>query len=204
MPNCAVCHVECTMRCSRCRNVAYCGAQHQKDHWRTHKPACALSTRLPIPAPSSSNMPDPIAFMSRLAAQDTGPYSDMHKGATTMMPDTMMSALTPFPDSLSKDEAYGRLIDAFRLWCEDMYAFQGENIGLYAQEDPYPEKARKHLPSWWTNADDKAVLKMSTTHDHFNLEYAVEKSDINEHYGSSMFAMGLRMWSEKVTGSRLG
>lgn len=56
---------------------------------------------------------------------------------------------------------------------------------------------------WWTNADDKAVLKMSREHDWANIAYAVEKSDINEHYGSGMFAMGLRMWTEKVTGIRI-
>ncbi|KPV75627.1 uncharacterized protein RHOBADRAFT_43049 [Rhodotorula graminis WP1] len=200
------------MRCSRCHNVAYCGAQHQKDHWRTHKPACTLNARPTIPSSPfpSSDILDPAATVSKLAAEDRGPYSDLMQGVTTMTPATMMSALTPFSESLSKDETYQRLIDAFRLWCDDLYAFQGDHIGLYAQDDPYPEfvrfvkKARKHLPSWWTNADDKAVLKMSTTHDHFNLQYAVEKSDINEHYGSSMFAMGLRMWTEKVTGRRSG
>lgn len=67
----------------------------------------------------------------------------------------------------------------------------------------FAKKARKHLPLWWTNADDKAVLKMSREHDWANIAYAVEKSDINEHYGSGMFAMGLRMWTEKVTGIRI-
>ncbi|GAA6047660.1 hypothetical protein JCM3770_001613 [Rhodotorula araucariae] len=83
-------------------------------------------------------------------------------------------------------------------------------IVIYAEEDPYPEfvefvkKARKHLPAWWTDADDAAVLAMCRTHSWANLAHPVEKADINEHYGSSMIAMGIRMWTEKVTRVKIG
>lgn len=57
----------------------------------------------------------------------------------------MMSALTPFPDTLSKDETYQRLIDAFRLWCDDMAIWRGETYGLYNEDDPYPEVRSRGL-----------------------------------------------------------
>jgi len=37
---CAVCKKECTNKCSACRLVAYCSKEHQKSHWKTHKPQC--------------------------------------------------------------------------------------------------------------------------------------------------------------------
>lgn len=44
---------------------------------------------------------------------------------------------------------------------------------------------------------------MCRSHEWADINFAVEKQDINEHYGSSMMAMGLRMWTEKVTGKKL-
>lgn len=38
---------------------------------------------------------------------------------------------------------------------------------------------------------------MAQAHSWANLNYAVEKSDINEHYGNGMAAMGLRMFTEQ-------
>eukprot|EP00462_Mataza_sp_D1_P010167 CAMPEP_0175166144 /NCGR_PEP_ID=MMETSP0087-20121206/27525_1 /TAXON_ID=136419 /ORGANISM="Unknown Unknown, Strain D1" /LENGTH=296 /DNA_ID=CAMNT_0016455693 /DNA_START=26 /DNA_END=913 /DNA_ORIENTATION=- len=37
---CAVCFVPSTSKCARCSAVAYCGRDHQKLHWKTHKAIC--------------------------------------------------------------------------------------------------------------------------------------------------------------------
>eukprot|EP00511_Aplanochytrium_stocchinoi_P005534 CAMPEP_0204823866 /NCGR_PEP_ID=MMETSP1346-20131115/1937_1 /ASSEMBLY_ACC=CAM_ASM_000771 /TAXON_ID=215587 /ORGANISM="Aplanochytrium stocchinoi, Strain GSBS06" /LENGTH=361 /DNA_ID=CAMNT_0051950709 /DNA_START=64 /DNA_END=1146 /DNA_ORIENTATION=- len=41
---CAQCHLTNVkvFKCSRCHSVTYCSRDHQKLHWKTHKPACAL------------------------------------------------------------------------------------------------------------------------------------------------------------------
>ena len=38
---CAVCHgTKDLLRCSRCKNEWYCGIEHQRDHWATHRQQC--------------------------------------------------------------------------------------------------------------------------------------------------------------------
>ncbi|BGP53772.1 hypothetical protein JCM8202v2_001344 [Rhodotorula sphaerocarpa] len=122
-----------------------------------------------------------------------------------------MGMMDPFGGNLSKDEICERLIDAYRLDVEDHYVFFGEASGLYAGEDPLPDvltasvrKARLYLPSSWNPSEDEPrALQMAQTHEWANIHYAVEKADINEHYKSSVAAMGLRMWTEQVTKSNL-
>ena len=38
---CPVCAQPGRQRCSRCREVFYCGATHQTQHWPQHKPTCS-------------------------------------------------------------------------------------------------------------------------------------------------------------------
>lgn len=39
---CSVCgKTESTKRCARCKSAAYCGEEHQKADWKTHKKSCA-------------------------------------------------------------------------------------------------------------------------------------------------------------------
>ncbi len=37
------CNVTATSRCSRCRNVWYCGKSHQTMDWKTHKITCNIT-----------------------------------------------------------------------------------------------------------------------------------------------------------------
>jgi hypothetical protein len=41
--SCQVCAVDCNMACSGCRQVYYCGADHQKQDWKEHKKTCKKS-----------------------------------------------------------------------------------------------------------------------------------------------------------------
>ena len=45
MPHhCAVCGAVSSMCCGKCRSVYYCGKEHQKGHWTTHKRLCKQAT----------------------------------------------------------------------------------------------------------------------------------------------------------------
>ena len=37
---CAVCQTQANKKCTGCNEVAYCGREHQKKHWPTHKKDC--------------------------------------------------------------------------------------------------------------------------------------------------------------------
>lgn len=37
---CAVCGVDATLKCTACRLAFYCGADHQRQHWKVHKLQC--------------------------------------------------------------------------------------------------------------------------------------------------------------------
>lgn len=37
---CAICGVKASQTCSACKSVQYCGAEHQKKHWKIHKLEC--------------------------------------------------------------------------------------------------------------------------------------------------------------------
>ncbi|XP_065370045.1 SET domain-containing protein SmydA-8 [Calliphora vicina] len=37
---CAVCQIPATLFCSACKVVKYCGAEHQRQHWKLHKKEC--------------------------------------------------------------------------------------------------------------------------------------------------------------------
>lgn len=37
---CAICDVEASLKCTACKLVFYCGVEHQRKHWKTHKTEC--------------------------------------------------------------------------------------------------------------------------------------------------------------------
>ncbi|GAA5937364.1 hypothetical protein JCM10213_007212 [Rhodosporidiobolus nylandii] len=194
---CAVCKKEAESRCGKCRAVYFCSRACQVAGWPAHKPKCKATPGSGAEAASSkpSSTAGPRAY--RTTNERPSPQFNMN-------------VFTCFPEGISKQEAHERLIDAFRLFCDDAYAWNGLHYGLYAEEDPFPEfekfiaKAKSHLPKWWTEADTEAVLKMCRTHPWANIANSVEKADINEHYGSGTCAMGMRMWTEKFSGVRIG
>ncbi|KAL3688449.1 hypothetical protein R1sor_014758 [Riccia sorocarpa] len=93
-------------------------------------------------------------------------------------------------EGLSKEETYVRLIDSFRLRRDDEYTFNGDICEFYGGGSPMPgfkyylkqAKQKKVLPTWWTGEDDMKVKNTAMTHKWANLNYAVEASDIKDHY----------------------
>ncbi|KAK1244679.1 hypothetical protein MKX07_003478 [Trichoderma sp. CBMAI-0711] len=110
-------------------------------------------------------------------------------------------------------ETYELLIDAYRLRVEDTYVFRGELMedSLYATGSSglrgfrtFLRKAEAVpglLPPWWNEEKKMACEKLGMTRSQWaSLEYAIEKSDIMEHYKDRLFPMKLRILGVAVYG----
>ncbi|PNP49149.1 hypothetical protein THARTR1_10073 [Trichoderma harzianum] len=110
-------------------------------------------------------------------------------------------------------DVYKLLIDAYRLRVEDTYVFKAELMedSIYAGCKSGRRGFRKFLrkaatipgllPPWWTKEKSAACEKFGMDPSQWqNLQCAVEKSDIMEHYGDRLFPMQLRMLAEAVYG----
>lgn len=111
---------------------------------------------------------------------------------------------------LLEKDAFIQLIDCFRMRMEDEYGFGGNSLGIYGGESPVSffkefldlaEKREKLLPSWWDKEKRKECERLAMGGDGWaDISCAVEKSDIQEHYGDGMMPMKLRILGEKIYG----
>ncbi len=110
---------------------------------------------------------------------------------------------------LPEKDAFTQIIDCFRMRIEDEYTYGCNNIGIYAAEDPRPEfhrfldlaESRKGLlPPWWNANKRKECERIAVSDNWSNINYAVEKSDIQEHYRNPLMPMQLRVLGEKIYG----
>jgi splicing suppressor protein 51 len=171
--------------CAKCPSTLYCSAECQKSDWKVHKAVCAHK---PKPKPKPVHNPG-FHFANALTGLNNG--NSLHV--------------------LSEKDAFLRLIDCFRLRCEDEYAFAGNTMGIYNEEDPrrefrrfldLAEKREGLLPPWWNKEKRKECVRLATVPNSSwgNINHAVEKSDIQEHYGDNMMPMQLRVLGEKIYG----
>ena len=112
---------------------------------------------------------------------------------------------------MSETDVYDQLIDAYRLRIEEQFIRGGDACGLYNGDDPRPDfkrfltKAERRpglLPSWWSIEKRKICEKRavdSVTWSDINC--AVQKRDIQEHYEDSMMPVKLRMLGFQIYGS---
>ncbi|EPE34827.1 MYND protein, putative [Glarea lozoyensis ATCC 20868] len=82
-------------------------------------------------------------------------------------------------------------------------------MGIYNEEDPRGEFRRflelaegreGLLPSWWGRSKRDECVRVAGSGGWADIGNAVEKSDVQEHYGDSMMPMKLRILGEKVYG----
>ncbi|KAL6792407.1 hypothetical protein GGI42DRAFT_335114 [Trichoderma sp. SZMC 28013] len=110
-------------------------------------------------------------------------------------------------------DVFKLLIDAYRLRVEDTYVFRAELMedSIYAGCKTGQRGFRKFLrkaatipgllPPWWTKEKSAACEQFGMNPSQWhNLRWAVEKTDIMEHYGDRLFPMQLRMLAEAVYG----
>lgn len=112
--------------------------------------------------------------------------------------------------SFSEEDAYDQIIDSYRMRVEDDYCFRGELTGLYNQENPLPhfgqyldlaESRPDVLPRWWSKEKRAACERVAVDASRWSdLNCAVEKPDIQEHYKDNMMPMKLRILAEKIYG----
>ena len=112
-----------------------------------------------------------------------------------------------------EDEVFKLLIDSYRIRVEDDYVFRGDisDDSIYGQGNPVigfrrylkqAESQSKVLPGWWNLEKRKACIAKGNAQDHWSsLHFAVEKSDIQEHYKNSSMPMQLRMLAEEIVGT---
>ncbi|KIX08208.1 uncharacterized protein Z518_02864 [Rhinocladiella mackenziei CBS 650.93] len=171
-------------RCGRCQKVKYCSKGSSAvatTHWPQHKAVCRRPT-----ATNTSTTPRPP------------PYPHL------------LHFFTQFQTNESK--TYEMLIDTFRLRCEDDYVHGAHNHGIYGNDPPLPVfrdfltrvKAARMLPQWWNEEKEKECERMAMEDEHFNIQFAVEKPDIQEYYQDNMMPMTLRMVAENVYGGGYG
>ena len=108
---------------------------------------------------------------------------------------------------------FHQLIDCYRLRVEDDYMFAADTRGLYNGDDPLTdfqefldlaETRSGILPSWWSNLKRGECEEMAVgTKQWSDLNAAVEKQDIIDHYGDPSMPMKLRLLAERIYGRKI-
>lgn len=195
-------------RCAQCQTTTYCSRECQRADWKSHKKICIINK---VTGSSSS---------STASKSATERLEDIFKlftlsGGTSDTKTIFNSPGEPgFLSRLSEHDAFAAIVDSYRLRVEDEYNFRGDAGGLYAGENPLPdfrgflnkvEKCNDILPPWWNKEKRKACVQQALRSSEWsNINSAVEKSDIIEHYNDTLMPMRLRMIAERVTGSKVG
>ncbi|KAG0273507.1 hypothetical protein BGZ95_010683, partial [Linnemannia exigua] len=200
-------------RCAKCRTILYCSRACQTADWKDHKKSCGLSAGVADPV-----VVDPVVNTSPQGSFNTSGKPVAAKGLDSMIdkPFTQLYNKTWLHNRSEKD-VFQLLVDCFRLKLEDDYNFEGDVPvdSLYSGDCadsriPFreflqaAEKRKGLLPSWWTKAEGRTKLNeclaFGLADSWANLAFAVEKSDLIDHYGDSLMPMQLRMLSEQITG----
>jgi splicing suppressor protein 51 len=115
------------------------------------------------------------------------------------------------PQTISDQKDFYRyLIDCYRMHVEDEYTWGGELTGLYAGKDPLigfrkfldlAEREGTVLPKWWNKEKRAECEKLGMIAGEWSyLRFAVEKSDIQEHYKDPKMPMELRALAARIYG----
>lgn len=166
--------------CSKCNSTRYCNRKCERKDWKTHKLTC----------------------------DDHKPPKDTPETRSGNGTTKRSSALHQLPEQ----EVYTHLIDAYGMRVEDEYVFTGD-VGydsLYGGGEPIKDfrrfltKAEKRpglLPPWWSAAKRKECERVAVDESRWScLAFAVEKSDVQEHYDDPGMPLQLRMFAQRVYG----
>ncbi len=202
-------------RCGKCKITLYCSRDCQQGDWKNHKKSLqreqGYRRRRRLVRPRSSRWrgvePD---------IKSAGGYIKLFSMASPTSDRGNIfnnSVKTGYLSRLPETRAFAAIIDSYRLRVEDEYTFRGDASGLYGDEDPLPcfrdyldqaEQCGEVLPPWWNQAKRRACENQAMRKSEFSyLGYAVEKPDIQKHYGDNLMPMRLRMLAERVTGSHV-
>ncbi|KAF9561122.1 hypothetical protein EC968_005838 [Mortierella alpina] len=192
-------------RCAKCKSAFYCSRSCQTTHWKVHKKTCAAlsANTMGQPVPPAAT---PSTNTSHRAAPSTGsplsvriakPFHKLHDKT--------------WLHGRSEQDVYMLLIDCFRFMLEDNYSLEGDvdddtvyggapdSSPAFARFLKQAEERPGLLPSWWSAEKAAACMRLGKTKGWSSLAHAVEKADIQDHYGESLMPMQLRMLREQIT-----
>eukprot|EP00746_Dinoflagellata_sp_MGD_P149189 gnl/MRDRNA2_/MRDRNA2_81256_c0_seq1.p1 gnl/MRDRNA2_/MRDRNA2_81256_c0~~gnl/MRDRNA2_/MRDRNA2_81256_c0_seq1.p1 ORF type:complete len:320 (+),score=44.74 gnl/MRDRNA2_/MRDRNA2_81256_c0_seq1:28-960(+) len=149
MPPCLVCSVEGHYRCSKCQVVYYCCSDHQRHHWKVHKPLCGVTMQPDPPKPSipaTSRFPEPLRSGVCLYINLDRREDRKRKLQALVKPhEWLSSSLNRIPAVDGKMLRWSELI-ADRLFTQDArrQAEAAEKHGM-ATLGPTPQECSPHL-----------------------------------------------------------
>ena len=195
---CAKCHKtqadKPLKRCAKCQNEWYCSRDCQKAQWKTHKAFSSSSQQT-----NTQNKP-----------QNTTNFDAMPKIFGDFFKNICQDN---YLHQFSQKDAFTQLIDCYRMRVEDDYNFAGDTRGLYNGDDPLPdfqefldmaETRSGILPSWWSDAKRTECETMAVDAAEWSdVNAAVEKQYVIEHYGDRLMPMKLRLLAEKIYGTKI-
>lgn len=205
--SCSTCHklqAELTntlKRCAKCQGALYCSRKCQTNDWKNHKRNCFSQA----PSAQSSATP-PTPPPNPGPERPTGRHNPGFNAINSLFGLNNDDYLHAFPEK----EAFAQLIDCFRMRMGDEYTYGQNNIGIYAEESPVPvfkrfldlaESRPGLLPPWWNAEKRRECERISMDRNGWSdINCAVEKSDIMEHYNNNTMPMMLRVLGEKIYG----
>ncbi|KAL6718952.1 hypothetical protein ACLMJK_003187 [Lecanora helva] len=176
--------------CAKCHHQTYCSRECQTADWKAHKKSCA-----------STNQAKPKA---------TTDFSAWPKPAGDFMTGLVTDS---YLHQFSEKDTYTQLIDCYRMRLEDDYKFACDNRGIYGGMDPlsdfeefldYAEKRKGILPKWWNPDKRLACERLAVDATQWSdINCAVEKHDVQEHYKDQIMPMKLRLLAEKIYGKKI-
>lgn len=179
------------MRCAKCRTALYCSLECQKADWKSHKPTCHLAGSAPPPNPPQ------------------GPTA-RHNPGFQAMNDMFGLSNDDFLHDRPEGEVFNLLIDSFRMRVEDESVYGGNTIGVYNGENTLPlfkkflslaESRQKLLPTWWSSVERGECERLAESGSQWSdINCAVEKSEIQDHYNDNLMPMKMRILAEKIYG----
>lgn len=193
-------------QCSKCKSARYCSRDCQKADWKQHKRNCARLAQAAAetqPAESNNTASGSNTGTQALDFRMDKPFHQLHA--------------KKWLHGRPEKDVYKLLIDTYRLRIEDKYSLEGDvaSDSIYSgASSSVPgfrrflrlvDRKRELLPEWWSPAkSQECVAFASGQHRDYNVDHAVEKSDIIQQYGDSMMPMQLRMLGEQIYGTGPG
>lgn len=184
-------------RCAHCPTAFYCSRECQKADWKIHKLVCA---RPPKPSPACTENPDPSAV---------GGHSPGFKAVNMLLGLNRDDSL----HELSEKDVFAQLIDSFRLRITEEAEYGGNIRGTYADRDirsafgaflDLAESREGILPYWWNKLKREECESMAADAKGWSdINCAVDKHQIVEHYEDILMPVMLRVLGEKIYGKGL-